>query len=99
MCELVPMKLHHWLKLVGLKQSELAEMVGCSVSTINRHIKHGRILDPDMVVRIYFITMGAVRPDDYYDLENIPADVRALLDTKYGLRERFLPAKEKTDAA
>jgi hypothetical protein len=93
------MKLHHWLKLVGMKQSELAQMVGCSVSTINRHIKHGRILDPDVVVRIYFITMGAVRPDDYYDLENVPPDVQALLDPRFALRKRFLPAKEKADAA
>ena len=93
------MKLKHWLKLVGLKQSELAEMVGCSVSTINRNIRLGRVLDPDVVVRIYFITMGAVRPDDYYDLDYIPPDVRALLDPQHGLRKRFLDKRNESDAA
>jgi DNA-binding transcriptional regulator YdaS (Cro superfamily) len=75
------MKLKRWLKLVGMKQTELAKLVGCSVATINRHIKHGRILDPEVVVRVYFITTGAVRPDDFYDLENIPPEIDALLNS------------------
>ena len=73
------MKLHQWLELTGMSQTELSALVGYSVSTINRHLKHGRVLDPKVIVRIFFITMGAVRPDDFYDLENVPPDIAQLM--------------------
>ena len=75
------MKLDRWLKLTGISQTELSAMVGCSVSTINRHIKHGRVLDPEVIVRIFFVTMGAVRPDDFYDLDNMPPEIAALMNS------------------
>ena len=62
-----------------MTQTELSVLVGYSVSTINRHLKHGRVLDPKVIVRIFFITMGAVRPDDFYDLENVPQDIAHLM--------------------
>ena len=73
------MKLHRWLELTGMTQTELSGMVGYSVATINRHLRHGRVLDPKVIVRIFFITMGAVLPDDFYDLENVPADIAHLM--------------------
>ena len=73
------MKLHRWLELTEMTQTELSGLVGYSVSTINRHLKHGRVLDPKVIVRIFFITMGAVRPDDFYDLENMPPDIIQLM--------------------
>lgn len=95
------MKLGQWLKLVGMKQTELSELVGCSVSTINRHIKHGRVLDPEVVVRVYYITMGAVRPDDFYDLDNVPPEVKTLIEPAKRLicRRVSPPAREAQDAA
>jgi hypothetical protein len=71
------MKLVQWLKLKKMSQSQLARLAGTSVSTINRHITHGRVLDPKIVVRIFFITMGAVRPDDFYDLETCPPELES----------------------
>lgn len=35
---------------------------------------------PDVVIRIFFITSGAVSPNDFYDLETMPPDIEALLD-------------------
>ena len=73
------MKLHQWLELTGMTQTELSALVGYSASTINRHLKHGRILDPKVIVRIFFITMGAVRPDDFYDLDTMPPDIAQMM--------------------
>lgn len=73
------MKLHHWLKLnPKMTQTKLARLAGCSIAMINRHLLHGRMLPPEVVFRLYFITHGSVRPDDFYDLENCPADLREL---------------------
>ena len=83
--------------MTGMKQNELAKLVGCSKSTINRVIVHKRILDPNVITRIYFITLGAVRPDDYYDLETVPADIQTLYDS--GKLWRALATKELLDAA
>ncbi len=73
------MKLIEWLKLTGMTQKEFSTLAGVPRPTINRHVKHGRVLDPEIITRIYFITMGAVRPDDFYDLANMPADVATLM--------------------
>lgn len=73
------MKLHQWLKFKKMTQTELAGLAKTSVSTINRHLKHGRVLDPKVIIRIFFITLGAVRPDDFYDLETCPADLEPYL--------------------
>lgn len=73
------MKLQQWLKLKNMSQTELARLAKTSVSTISRHIKHGRVLDPKVIIRIFFITLGAVHPDDFYNLENCPADLEPYL--------------------
>lgn len=91
------MKLKQWLDMTGMKQNELAQLVGCSKSTINRVIVHGRVLDPEVIIRIYFITFGAVRPDDFYDLEAVPLDIQALFNS--GKLWRGQPVQEAADAA
>jgi hypothetical protein len=91
------MKLKQWLLMTGMKQNELAQLVGVSKSTINRVIVHGRVLDPEVIIRIYFITFGAVRPDDFYDLESVPSDIQALF--RSGKLWRGVTAQEASDAA
>lgn len=86
------MKLQQWLKIKKMSQTELAALAKTSVSTINRHLKHGRVLDPKVIIRIFFITLGAVRPDDFYDLETCPADLEAYL---LGQHERRARAEER----
>ena len=81
------MKLHQWLKFKKMTQTELANLAKTSVSTINRHLKHGRVLDPKVIIRIFFITLGAVRPDDFYNLENCPADLEPYLLCQESLRQ------------
>lgn len=71
------MKLHQWLKLnQEMTQTKLAGLAGCSISMINRHLLHGRVLPHEVIRRIYFITHGSVRPDDFYSLEICPDDLR-----------------------
>lgn len=62
-----------------MSQTELARLAKISIPTINRHLKQGRVLSPKIVVRIFFISLGAVRPDDFYDLETCPPDLRPYL--------------------
>jgi hypothetical protein len=83
------MKLKRWLKLVGMKQTELSAIVSCPISSISRHIRHGRVLTPEVVVRIYFLTQGEVRPDDFYDLDTIPPDIKKLLKAAKAARHRL----------
>jgi plasmid maintenance system antidote protein VapI len=91
------MKLKQWLLMTGMKQNELAQLVGVSKSTINRVIVHGRVIDPEVIIRIYFITFGAVRPDDFYNLQSVPPDIQALF--KSGKLWHGQPFKETADAA
>lgn len=92
------MKLDRWLKLVGMKQTELARMVGCSAATINRHVRHGRVLDPEVVVRVYFITTGAVRPDDFYNLDTMPPEIAEILASAKAARLRMSARRVVSDS-
>jgi hypothetical protein len=71
------MKLHHWLKLnPKMTQTKLANLAGCSIAMINRNVLYGRDLPPEVKRRVFFITHGSVRPDDFYDLNHCPDDLR-----------------------
>ena len=71
------MKLHHWLKLnPDMTQTKLASMAGCSIAMINRNVLYGRDLPAEVKRRVFFITLGSVRPDDFHDLTLCPADLR-----------------------
>lgn len=91
------MKLKRWLELTGMSQTELAQLASTSISTINRHLRLGRVLDPKVIIRIFFVTYGAVRPDDFYDLETIPPEIVALMISAKASQLRDLHKKLKTE--
>ncbi len=37
---------------------------------------------PDEMAKLYWISFGAVRPDDFYDIASVPAELRYLLKPK-----------------
>ncbi len=73
------MKPQQWIKLSGLKKGELARLMGVSNQRITRIFKHGLTPHPGEMAKLYWISSGAVRPDDWYDL-TLPADLQPLLD-------------------
>jgi transcriptional regulator with XRE-family HTH domain len=73
------MKLKEWLTLSGTSQTELARAVAVPVSTINRLLRGRKIPTHDVAVRIYFVTLGAVQPNDFFDLDTVPPEVRPAL--------------------
>jgi len=73
------MKLKEWLTLSGTSQTDLARAVAAPVSSINRILKGQKIPTHDLAVRIYFVTHGAVQPNDFYDLREAPPEIRPAL--------------------
>ena len=73
------MKLHAWMKISGMKQARLARLAGISNQRVTRILRHGLIPHPDEMVSFYWITLGAVRPEDFYDLGTCPADLKVIL--------------------
>ena len=73
------MKLKDWLTLSGTSQTDFARAVASPISTINRMLKGQKIPTHDLAVRIYFVTNGAVQPNDFYDLSVVPPEVRPAL--------------------
>ena len=73
------MKLKEWLTLSGTSQTDFARAVASPISTINRMLKGQKIPTHDLAVRIYFVTHGAVQPNDFYDLSVVPPEVRPVL--------------------
>jgi transcriptional regulator with XRE-family HTH domain len=61
-------KLAAWREQKGLTQLQLAEELGCTVSTIWRYEQGQR--DPDAATkeRIFMLSEGAVEPNDFYDV-------------------------------
>ncbi|MDE3016365.1 MAG: hypothetical protein KGI29_05520 [Pseudomonadota bacterium] len=74
------MKLQEWIALTGIKQNQLARLLGISDQRTTRILKHGLIPHPEEMTSIYWITFGAVRPDDFYELTGVPAEIRHLLE-------------------
>ena len=64
------------MKIKGLSNKALAVMLKRHPSRISRHLKHGQALEHETIRRLYFITHGAVQPNDFFDLENCPDDLR-----------------------
>jgi hypothetical protein len=73
------MKLHEWIKITGIQKSQLAELLGVPNKRISAFLSHRTIPRPDEMVKLYWITFGAVRPADFYDLTVVPADLQYLL--------------------
>ena len=91
------MKLQHWISIKRISQTLVARLGGTSASSINRHILHGRTLDHEVMRRMYFLSQGAVQPNDFFDLENCPPDLQEIF---YGpkARKRKVPTPTKARA-
>ena len=62
------MKLSEWRERENWTQQQLAEALGCTVSTVWRYEQGQRDPDVDTKRRIYLVTDGAVEPNDFYPL-------------------------------
>lgn len=69
------MKLAEWRRSKGLTQQNVADGLGCVLATIARYEAGSRMPEPQMVVDIFCFTNGAVQPNDFYDLPNLPAAI------------------------
>lgn len=93
------MKPHQWIQLTGIKKSAMARLMGISNQRMTRILKHGLIPHHDEMVKFYWISFGAVRPEDWYDLGNVPAEIKHLLEPqprrKKYIRVDDIPARGK----
>lgn len=62
------MRLAEWREAKGWSQPQLADALGCTVSTIWRY--EAGLRDPDGATkeRIFLLTEGAVEPNDFYEV-------------------------------
>ena len=67
------MQLGNWRRFEGLTQQELADRLGCIVTTVARYESGARIPGPAVMVQIFQLTRGAVQPNDFYDLPALVA--------------------------
>jgi hypothetical protein len=84
------MKLQQWIKITGIRQTQLAQLLGASNQRMTRIIKYGLIPHPDEMVKFFWISFGAVRPDDFYDLTAVPAELQHLLDAPKKRRKNYV---------
>ena len=77
----------------------MARLMGISNQRMTRILKHGLIPHHDEIVKFYWISFGAVRPEDWYDLTNVPADLQYLLEPqprrKKYVRVDDVPTRDK----
>lgn len=67
------MLLGDWRRREGLTQQEIADALGCIVTTVARYEAGARIPGPTVMIDIYTLTGGAVQPNDFYDLPPLAA--------------------------
>lgn len=65
------MELQQYLREHNVKPSDFAQEIGVRRGAIWRY-GQGRIPSPEIMVRIYYATNGAVTPNDFYDLGPTP---------------------------
>lgn len=70
------MKIDQWMNATDTSNTDLSRVIKRHVSRIGRHLNHGTRLDHETIRRIYFASRGAVQPNDFFDLENCPEDLR-----------------------
>jgi len=63
-----------WRRAERLTYAQLGRRYGVDLQTVYRHClppgaRHHRVPRPALMVRIYEVTGGAVRPDHFYALE------------------------------
>ena len=87
------MKLQEWINLTGIKKAQLAKMLGVSSQQLTRILKYGQPPRPDEMVKLYWISFGAVRPDDFYDIASVPVELQYLLEPKTR-RKKYVALEE-----
>lgn len=67
-----------WKSPAELKNKATFQIAGVSVENpkLDPGRSYNRNLDHESIRRMYFITHGAVQPNDFFDLENCPEDLR-----------------------
>src|ERR1700722_12281814 len=73
------MKLHEWITLTGTKQQALAKAIGMPYQRLSACVRGESIPHHDEVVKIYWITLGAVRPEDWYEIGAVPKKLQRIL--------------------
>lgn len=71
------MKLSDWRRQKSLTQQQLADALGCIVTTIARYETGLRKPDGPAMIRIYELTDGAVQPNDFYQLPDLQPQRKA----------------------
>lgn len=66
------MGLDEYLKREGVGRREFAGRIGAAPPSVTRYC-NGRVPEPEVVVRIYVETAGAVQPNDFYPLPALGA--------------------------
>ena len=62
------MKLADWRRQKNMTQQQLADDLGCIVTSIARYETGLRRPDSATMIRIYQLTDGEVQPNDFYNL-------------------------------
>ncbi len=65
---MVGVKLAVWRRNQGLTQQQLADELGCIVTTVARYETGRRKPDDATMMGIFGLTGGAVQPNDFYEL-------------------------------
>lgn len=71
------MKLSDWRRQNSLKQQQLADDLGCIVTSIARYETGLRRPDGPTMIRIYQLTDGLVQPNDFYNLPDLQPQRKA----------------------
>lgn len=78
------MKLADWRRRKGWTQQQLADALDCVLPTVARYEGGTRIPESppsddsrDMMKRIFILTEGEVRPDDFYNIPRWEAELIA----------------------
>lgn len=67
------MKLKSWLETRHMSLSTFAKIIGVSRSQVYKYIYCGAIPKPEVMVKIFKVTEGAVTPNDFYGVVSILA--------------------------
>ena len=66
------MKLSEWLHKNNTSAADFAESIDLSVQAAYKYIGGERIPRPEIMKRISEVTLGAVTPNDFYNIEAQP---------------------------
>lgn len=72
------MKLESWMILKELKASELARLLRISQAHIHKYLYEKSIPKPEVMKRIFVITLGSVTANDFYELSSELLEKEAL---------------------